>query len=146
MTPSSDKKAIDPSDQTDFSSIRSQLTSEEYQAFQRWVALGVGGLPHTLEGFRTLQSLHRKRRNPLDVSHLAPLVGQTGDLRALDNLPQRSGPRPTVAPFAIPHRQTDQHNSPIIREKQKTMFDEVVEQNQALVHYGVAQRFLQFRT
>jgi hypothetical protein len=130
-----DKKETDQQDQADPSSIRSQLTEEEYKEFQCWVALGAGGLPHTLEGFRTLQSLNKRRKDPLDVSHLASQIGQRGDIQTLNNLPKRSDARPTIAPFAIPHRQTDQHNSAAIREKQKAIFDEVVGQNQALVHY-----------
>jgi hypothetical protein len=123
------------SNEADLSSIRSQLTDAEYGEFQHWLALGEGGLPHTLEGFRTLQTLNRKLRNPLDSSRIAGLVGQQGDLATLRNLPGRTGTRPTIAPFAIPHRQLDQHNGPAVREQQRAMFDEVVEQERLFVHY-----------
>ena len=121
--------------QTDTSYIKSRLTAAEYKEFQSWVAIGVGGLPHTLEGYRTLRSLNKKLRNPLDVSSLTPKMGNTGDIRTLTNLPKRSGVRPTIAPFAIPHRQLNQHNSDSIREKQNAVFHEVVRQNKALVHF-----------
>ncbi|MDO1451339.1 DUF5519 family protein [Rhodocytophaga aerolata] len=119
----------------DLSYIQSQLTKEEYKEFQNWVALGVGGLPHTLEGFRTLQSLNKKLKDPLDISHLASKMGKPGDVQTLKNLPNRSGKRPTIAPFAIPHRQTDQHNSDLIRQQQKTIFEQIVAQNKGLVRF-----------
>ena len=135
MTRSGGKPTTDPQGRADFPFIQPQLTAEEYEEFQRWVGLGVGGLPHTLEGFRTLQGLNEKLRNPLDLSLISALIEQEGDLQVLGNLPQRSGTRPTVAAFAIPHRQTDQHNSTAVRQKQQTVFDEVVAQNQTVVHY-----------
>ncbi|MDR6808950.1 hypothetical protein J2Y45_006164 [Dyadobacter sp. BE34] len=119
---------------TDLDTIKAQLTPEEFKEYQSWVALGVGGLPHTVEGFRTLQSLNKKLRNPLDISQLVGKMGATGDVKTLRDLPKRTGARPTIAPFAIPHRQTDQHNNTAIRDKQKALFDEVVAQNKSLVH------------
>jgi hypothetical protein len=121
--------------EADTSYIRSQLTPAEYKEFQSWVAIGVGGLPHTLEGYRTLQRLNKKLRNPLDISHLTPKMGKAGDLKTLSNLPKRSGIRPTIAPFAIPHRQLNQHNGDSIREKQKAIFKEIVSQNKTLVGF-----------
>lgn len=97
----------------DTSAIRAALTGDEYQQFRAWTALGVGGLPHTLEGFRTLQRLNRQLRNPLDLTQLAARMGQTGDLSTLKNLPKRAGTRPAIAPFAIPHRQLDRHNEAV---------------------------------
>lgn len=120
--------------QTDLDAIKAQLTPEEFKEYQSWVAIGVGGLPHTLEGFRTLQSLNKKLRNPFDISQLVAKMGATGDIKTLTDLPTRTGARPTIAPFAIPHRQTDQHNTTAIREKQKALFDAVVAQNKSLVH------------
>lgn len=120
--------------EADSASIKSQLTETEYKEFQSWVAIGVGGLPHTLEGYRTLQSLNKKLRNPLDISQLTPKMSKPGDVSTLSDLPIRSGIRPIIAPFAIPHRQLDQHNSDAIREKQKAVFSEVVAQNKTLVH------------
>jgi hypothetical protein len=116
----------------DVAAIRAQLTPEEFAEYQRWVALGVGGLPPTLEGYRTLQKLNRQLRHPLDVSHLASMMGAAGDRKALD-LPMRTGTRPVIAPFAIPHRQTDQHNSEAIRAKQKAIFEAAVARNTATV-------------
>lgn len=124
-----------PQVQNDLSVTQSQLTKEEFKEYQRWVALGVGGLPHTLDGFRTLQSLNKKLRNPLDISQLTTKMGATGDIKTLRNLPKRAGTRPTIAPFAIPHRQTDQHNTAAIRDEQKAIFDQVVDQNKAVVHF-----------
>lgn len=118
----------------ELSSIQAQLTPAEFKEFQSWVAIGVGGLPHTLEGYRTLQRLNKMLRNPLDVTQLTPRMGKSDDVQTLRDLPRRSGTRPTVAPFAIPHRQTEQHKSDSVRKQQKAVFDEVVEENNTLVH------------
>ncbi len=132
-TPSATR--VDPGQQADLALIKTQLTEKEFQDYQNWVALGVGGLPHTLEGYRTLQQLNKKLRNPVDLSQLTAKMGKTGDVTTLHNLPKRSGSRPSIAPFAIPHRQTNQHNSIAIRQRQQALFKQVVEQNQSLVHF-----------
>lgn len=106
--------------------IQSQLTEVEYKDFQNWVALGVGGLPNTLEGYRALKMMEKGMKNPLDINRFSGEIGQRGDLSTLKNLPKRSGVKPAIAPFAIPHRQADQHNSAEMREKQKNVFDNQV--------------------
>lgn len=115
--------------------IESQLTAREYEQFKAWTAIGVGGLPHTLEGYRTLQVLNKNLKNPFDISHLSDKLKTNADLINLKKLPMRVGPKPTIAPFAIPHRQLDQHNSITIREKQKKIFDEIQAKNQKKVMY-----------
>ncbi len=119
----------------DLAVIQSQLTPDEFKEFQNWVSIGPGGLPHTLEGYRTLQALNKKLRDPLDVSNLISKIGKDGDVNSLKNLPKRSRPRPRIAPFAIPHRQLDQHNDAAIRAKQKEIFVEVTDQNKTFVHF-----------
>ena len=74
----------------DLAVIQSQLTPDEFKEFQNWVSIGPGGLPHTLEGYRTLQALNKKLRDPLDVSNLISKIGKDGDVNSLKNLPKRS--------------------------------------------------------
>ena len=69
--------------------IETKLTQAEYEEYKRWVAIGVGGLPHTLEGYRRLQILNQKLRNPLDLSQIVPQIGKPGDIKTLKNLPKR---------------------------------------------------------
>jgi hypothetical protein len=76
MTPSRDKTATNQQGQAGPSSICSQFTEEEYQRVSTLGGLRGGGLPHTLEGCCTLQSLNQKLRNPLDLSHLVSQMGQ----------------------------------------------------------------------
>lgn len=121
--------------EVELAAIKAQLTPEEFREYQSWVAIGAGGLPHSLEGFRTLQTLNKKLRNPLDLSQLVIKMGATGDVKTLKNLPARKGARPVIAPFAIPHRQTSQHNEDAIRARQKALFEDVVAQNKSLVHF-----------
>lgn len=115
--------------------VEANLTSGEYEEYKRWVAIGPGGLPHTLQGYRTLQLLNKQLENPLDVTTLAKEIGAGHDIITLKKLPKRSGVRPTIAPFAIPHRQTNQHNTNEIREKQKKVFDETVKAYTSQVHF-----------
>jgi hypothetical protein len=115
--------------------IESQLTSEEFKNYQDWVALGVGGLPHTLEGYRTVQAMNKKMGNPLDVSRITSLIGLKEDKAFLKKLPKRNGIKPNIAPFAIPHRQTDQYNEAQIRDIQQKLFDDAVTKNTSLIHY-----------
>lgn len=112
-----------------------QLTAEEYANYKSWVALGVGGLPHTLEGYRTVQMLNKRMGNPLDIKRLAPLIGTKEDKSYLKKLPKRPGERPAIAPFAIPHRQTNQFNDDNTRASQQKIFDDEVAANTSLIHY-----------
>lgn len=115
--------------------MQTQLTPDEYANYKSWVALGVGGLPHTLEGYRTVQALNKRMGNPLDVKRLAPLLGTKEDKAYLKKLPKRSGDRPAIAPFAIPHRQTNQFNDEKTRASQQKIFDDEVAANASLIHY-----------
>lgn len=112
-----------------------ELTKGELATFQKWVAVGPGGLPHTLAGFRTLQALNARLKDPLDTRIIATRISLGNDVSTLEILPPRQGERPTIAPFAIPHRQTDQHNSSVVREAQRSSIDEIVSQNKGTVHY-----------
>ena len=105
------------------SAIQHFLGEAAYKDYQAWVALGLGGLPHTFEGYQTVKRLGLLTKNPLDVSRIKGDIGSKGDRKTLNNLPKRKGAKPTIAPFAIPHRQTDQHNDSITRRLQKKIFD-----------------------
>ncbi|GLU51488.1 luciferase domain-containing protein [Dyadobacter frigoris] len=109
------------------SDIQKSLTPAEYQDYLAWVALGIGGLPHTPEGYRTVKKIGMAMKDPLDVSRITPYIGKKGDLASLKNLPKRLGSKPSIAPFAVPHRQTNQHNTEQIRKKQTELFDTAVE-------------------
>lgn len=121
--------------QTVISYLQSQLTSDEWKDYKAWVALGVGGLPHTIEGFRTVQAMNARMGNPLDVSRIAPLIGTPLDKSFLKKLPLRVGIKPMIAPYAIPHRQTDQHNDTLVRAVQTRIFDAQIASNPKLLHY-----------
>ena len=107
----------------DTTAIKLALGEKDYRDYLNWVALGVGGLPHTLEGYRTVKQLNLQMKDPLDVSRIAGDIGKHGDIKTLFDLPKRQGPKPAIAPFAVPHRQMDQHNDTAIRALQKKIFD-----------------------
>lgn len=102
------------------------LTETEYKDYQEWTALGIGGIPHTLEGYRRVKMLGKEMKNPTDVNRFTADIGKRGDIKILSDLPMREGTRPTIAPFAVPHRQMNQHNDTLIRKKQTQIFDETV--------------------
>ncbi|MEP7322535.1 MAG: fumarylacetoacetate hydrolase family protein [Saprospiraceae bacterium] len=121
--------------QSVISFLQSQLTADEWKEYKDWVALGVGGLPNTLEGYRTLQVLNKSMLNPLDISPLNPMIGTKEDKSFIKKLPTRIGQRPMIAPFAIPHRQTNQHNDTTIRALEMKLFDSQVAHNSALLQF-----------
>ena len=117
------------------SHIQKNLSAEEYKDYQAWVALGVGGLPHTLEGYQTVKKMGAMMKDPLDINRISPYIGQNGDLSTLKSLPKRAGTKPLIAPFAVPHRQTDQHNSEQIRKMQTRLFDAAVTDSRGRLEY-----------
>ena len=121
--------------QTLISPIQYYLGDAAYKDYQAWVALGVGGLPHTFDGYQTLKRLGKNMRNPFDVTNLEMNVGKLGDVKALKRLPKRKGERPTVAPYAIPHRQTNQHNDTTLRNVQREMIENYAADQQGQVSY-----------
>ncbi len=117
------------------SPIQYYLGDDAYKDYQAWVALGLGGLPHTFDGYVTMKRLGEKMRNPLDVQHLISLSGKPGDVKTLSKLPKRTGHRPHIAPFAIPHRQTDQHNDTTLRKAQMGVIEEFLKSSECPLAY-----------
>ena len=119
----------------DTTAIKLALGEKDYQDYLNWVALGVGGIPHTLEGYRTVKQLNSQMKDPLDVNRIAGDIGKPGDVKTLFDLPKRQGTKPTIAPFAVPHRQMDQHNDTAIRALEKKIFDaQVANPNYSLIY------------
>ncbi len=124
-----------PRQSGDTTAIKLALGEKDYQDYLNWVALGVGGLPHTIEGYRTVKQLGAQMKDPLDVNRIAGDIGKHGDVKTLFNLTKRQGTKPTIAPFAVPHRQMDQDNDTAIRALEKKIFDdEVINSNNMLIY------------
>jgi Family of unknown function (DUF5519) len=83
-------------------------TSWAVKDYLCWRALGAGGLPHTLRGWLTVVVLR------IEAWHVDRFdtTGWAGTGHLSGSLAVRPGPRPTVAPYPIPHRQIDQHPDP----------------------------------
>jgi 2,4-diketo-3-deoxy-L-fuconate hydrolase len=109
--------------QTLVSPIQYYLGDDAYKDYLVWVALGVGGLPHTFDGYQAVKRLGKNMKSPFDVANLKKYVGKPGDVSTLKRLPKRKGPRPAIAPFAIPHRQTDQHNDTVTRNEERKLVE-----------------------
>jgi 2,4-didehydro-3-deoxy-L-rhamnonate hydrolase len=112
--------------QTVGSYVKNYLSAADYEEYKQWVGLGLGGLPHTVEGFKSLQNMNKVMKSGIDWKRIEPYIGEKGDLNTLHNLPKREGTKPIIAPFAVPHRQIDQHNSETVRKIQSDIFDATV--------------------
>jgi len=106
--------------------VKNYLTPDEYKDYQAWVALGLGGLPHTVEGYQTVKTIGMMMKSGTDWNRVASYIGEVGDVSGLKNLPKRQGNKPVIAPFAVPHRQVDQHNTFAVRVLQTKVFDDQV--------------------
>lgn len=91
--------------------------------YQRWCGLGVGGIPNTPRGWLKVTYLRTQKRETRDPAVYQPLIGEPGDGQWLTDLPQRTGDRPRVAPYPVPHRQVDQPGTPRARVAGLDVFD-----------------------
>ncbi|GGF43026.1 luciferase domain-containing protein [Williamsia phyllosphaerae] len=74
--------------------------------YRRWRALGEGGLPANPVGWLVARMLRPWGRDTIAVD--APTDASPRDF----TLPQRSGDRPTIAPYPIPHRELHDVTTP----------------------------------
>lgn len=77
----------------------------------------MGGLPPNLRGWLRVTSMRLQAGDPFAVQSGHPAHPQ------LENLPERSGPRPKVAPHPVPHRVLDQHSPHELIDQLAAMFD-----------------------
>ncbi|PYH39846.1 uncharacterized protein BO87DRAFT_381870 [Aspergillus neoniger CBS 115656] len=108
---------------------------KDYQAF---LALGPGGTPSTPTGYLRICLLRLFTiRDPFQPPSLPPtLLPKTGLLNS-NNLPQRHGPRPTVAGIA-PQRQMTQKANPAMYETLSTEIQKLVSQNPEALYEGTS--------
>lgn len=87
-------------------SVASTFVARDYE---RWLALGIGGIPSTFRGWVKMTLLRRRKREPRDPSAFAAGMNSQDNGSWLPaELEQRDGVRPRVAPYPVPHRQADQ--------------------------------------
>lgn len=106
--------------------------------YRAWIALGEGGLPSNLRGWLTVTAMRPLAGDPLDQSVFSPKLGGETDAAYLPGLPDRDMPRPTVAPHAVPHRQTDQIPDTVTMGDLSQAFDDIVEKNTARLEYKLS--------
>jgi len=96
------------------------LITADYNA---WYRLGRGGLPHNPFGY-LIQTLLRPLKAPrfdTSVYSLPKVLSKAGpngqkSYLSLDEIPQRSGPRPEVCKHILPQRQLDGSSSQVAKE------------------------------
>lgn len=96
--------------------------------YQRWVALGVGGLPHSVGGWLVMTALRLFKRDGIKAKQLQPLINTDDDQPYLGQVLKRAGSRPVVPPHTIPQRQLSETISSDNLRKLQTVFDEVIQQ------------------
>jgi hypothetical protein len=84
-----------------------------WKNYRDWRSAGLSGLPPTVSGWvrQWLARLYASRDTLSTSCYSDPsIVGTYGDLGTkrfiIEDLPQRSGDRPALLPWVIPHRQT----------------------------------------
>ncbi len=106
------------------------------QDYRRWRALGPGGLPANLLGWWSMTRFRLQALDQLEQGPLWAAAAGAGDLQAWSRLRQRSGTRPAVSPYPIPHRQLTQLPPQEIRLALINLFDRMVQQHGSLVAYA----------
>jgi hypothetical protein len=102
--------------------------------YHSWLALGQGGLPATIKGWLTTTRLRLKKLDAIST-HVYLAQPSASNKNHLQDLLVRNGPRPSIAPWPIPHRQLNQFISTDMRRKLDTVFDEAVKNHGEKVHY-----------
>jgi len=109
-----------------------------YRDFQKWLALGPGGLPYNFNGWMTATWMRLQKCDPLDVLCLQDLPGAPDDVACLSNLPVRRGPRPSVGVHPVPHRQLNQLPGDDMKLRIEALFDASVRHEADLVEYQLS--------
>ena len=100
-----------------------------WRDYHAWLALGQGGQPSDLQGWRHVTRLRFKMRDQLDLTDVRAMQNRNGDISTLKDLPLRKGPRPLVAKWAVPQRQTTQNPDDEQRKALQAVFDKAVADN-----------------
>jgi hypothetical protein len=103
--------------------------------YQRWLSLGVGGVPSTLRGWLKVTRLRMQKLEARDPRAFDAIAGGPHDRSWLADLPSREGPRPEVWPYPVPHRQASQPGTPHGRARAIDIFDAHAAQEPAVVTY-----------
>ena len=125
-----------------FSSLLLGLTALGAGAFwaerdyRGWRSLGIGGIPPTPRGWLTVTKWRAKKKEAFGVALYEPDIGQPGNQTYLSPLATRNGPRPSIAPWPVPHRQRDQFIGTGMKQKLQDVFDDAVRRHGDAVHYA----------
>lgn len=95
--------------------------------YQAWLSLGPGGLPSNFGGWlTTTRRSVLEGRNGLDTSRYDPVIASGKECAFLGGaLPKRSGARPKVGHWPVPHRQLDQFASADMKTRDEALFTDM---------------------
>ncbi len=106
--------------------------------YAKWRSLGPGGLPANVGGWLKMSRFRLQATNELDATPLHAVCGQEYGFQAWTDVRKRTGPRPKVSPYPIPHRQLNQLSDIAERENLKKLFDDKVLEQAAQVEYATS--------
>ena len=106
--------------------------------YAKWRSLGPGGLPANLNGWVTMTRYRLIAQDELDAGPIAAKVGSANDLRSWTKLRGRSGLRPEVSKYPIPHRQVSQLADSEARLQLSKLFERTVERYGDDVHLALS--------
>ncbi|MEH2462279.1 luciferase domain-containing protein [Nostoc sp.] len=105
------------------------------QDYRKWRSLGKGGLPANVAGWAVMTALRLLKRDPISTRQYDHR--HTADAR-LTALPQRTGLRPSIAVYPVPHRQMDQLPGPEMQQKVERLFAQTVAQASNLLTFQLS--------
>lgn len=103
-----------------------------------WIALGKGGLPSNWRGWLVMSRFRMRKRDPIETECYLPDQVKPDNVSYLTDLPRRNGPRPSIAPWPIPHRQMSQFVGSGIRKELESAFAEAVSRHSDTVHFKLS--------
>ena len=109
-----------------------------YSDYNKWRALGKGGVPDNLKGWLMVTLTRPLKRNPFSIKYFEQDIGNNCDVLGLADLPERKGERPLVAKHPVPHRQLSQIGTKGIKQILQTNFDQTVANNKE-INYALSQ-------
>ncbi|MEQ1883756.1 MAG: hypothetical protein ABL967_01760 [Bryobacteraceae bacterium] len=108
-----------------------------YRDYQKWLALGPGGLPCNFGGWMKTTQMRLRKCDPLDTNLLSDLANAQ-DVECLTDLPTREGPRPAIGVHPVPHRQLNQLPGQAMKERIESLFDSAVSREGDMVEYRLS--------
>ena len=108
-----------------------------YRDYQKWLALGPGGLPYNFGGWISTTRMRLRAIDPLDTGRFQTVMDDW-DEALLEELPSRQGQRPSIGVHPVPHRQLDQLPGENMKREIVSVFDAAVARSPEFIEYQLS--------